>query len=352
MTTKHEFLEALSQRLAGLQDAERDRLMDYFEEMIDDRLEMGMDEAAAVSALGNLDDLIRDAAPSALMPLAPAGTGRFEGDIQEVQLHLKNADGSIQFGTLPEGMSAQLNASAENVFTWSLEGGVLTVREVGEARRGFFRQSQRISITLGDARVGKLIADSYGGDICIDALEFGEMAVLSSSSGDIEVRRFACEGRTEITVRSGDVELNDVRCASDLKIESVSGDVSLRRVQADSLRMRTTSGDIDIEELEARTIALGATSGDVSATGLQAAASFACETTSGDVDVNGILTPDLRISAASGDIDLHLPRGAWRIEAQSRSGDVRLPRSVSSDDTAGSVKLNTASGDITVRVAD
>ena len=352
MTTKHEFLEALQQRLSGLQDAERDRLMDYFEEMIDDRLEMGMDEASAVSALGSIDDLIRDAAPSAMAPLVPAGSGRFDGEITEIHLHLKNADGAVCLGRLPDAMSAQLNASAENVFTWSLEGGVLTVREVGEVRRGLFRQSQRISVTLGNARVGRLIADSYGGDIHLDGLEIAEMAVLSSSSGDIEVKHVTCVGRTEITVRSGDIKLSDARCQGDLKLESVSGDVTLKHASAGSLRLRTTSGDIEIETLSAQTVALGAASGDVDASMIRAGTSFTCETTSGDVDVDGIAAPDVRISAASGDIDLKLPRGAWRIQAQSRSGEVQLPETVPAGEVIGTVQLNTSSGDILVRTKD
>lgn len=54
---KRAFLERLQAALAGLPDAERERQLAYYEEMIDDRVEEGMSESEAIAALGPVDQL-------------------------------------------------------------------------------------------------------------------------------------------------------------------------------------------------------------------------------------------------------------------------------------------------------
>ncbi len=57
---KQEFLNEISARLKGLPDEEIRRSIDYFSEMIDDRMEDGMSEEEAVEAAGSVDDAVND----------------------------------------------------------------------------------------------------------------------------------------------------------------------------------------------------------------------------------------------------------------------------------------------------
>ena len=54
---KQAFLDALYHHLKALPKAERQQHIDYYAEMIDDRMEEGFDEEAAVGALGNTADI-------------------------------------------------------------------------------------------------------------------------------------------------------------------------------------------------------------------------------------------------------------------------------------------------------
>lgn len=54
---KQEFLRRLSAALSALPDEERARSMDYYAEIIDERMEDGADEGAAVAALGAPEQL-------------------------------------------------------------------------------------------------------------------------------------------------------------------------------------------------------------------------------------------------------------------------------------------------------
>jgi uncharacterized membrane protein len=54
---KAEFTQQLSTALIGLSDEDRNRSIDYYTEMIDDRMEDGMAEEEAVAALGSIDEI-------------------------------------------------------------------------------------------------------------------------------------------------------------------------------------------------------------------------------------------------------------------------------------------------------
>ena len=57
---KQEFLNEITARLNGLPEQELQRYIDYFSEMIDDRIEDGMSETEAVEAVGSIDDAVND----------------------------------------------------------------------------------------------------------------------------------------------------------------------------------------------------------------------------------------------------------------------------------------------------
>ncbi len=55
--TKAEFIEQLSTTLKGLSDEDIKKSLDYYEEMIDDRMEDGKSEEEAVGGLGTIDEI-------------------------------------------------------------------------------------------------------------------------------------------------------------------------------------------------------------------------------------------------------------------------------------------------------
>ena len=307
---RQELLEALRQRLENLPESEMRRQLERFAEMIDDRVEMGMPETDAVAALGDPDKLIADS----LLPAAAAPEARDYGDaIREIHIHMKNADARVCGGILPEGMTARIEASERNVFTWSLENGVLTLTEEAGNRRALFRRDSALTLTLSDISPEKLIADSYGGDLKIEGINPRELTVLSTSTGDIRVSRLSCDGRAEVTSRSGDIALNDVQTGGDCKLENMSGDIEMNRLTAASLRGRAASGDIDGMSVQAGTVALGAASGDIHVEALSASASILCETTTGDI----------RLSLTGGPYDID-GRGGIPVRLNTRSGEIRV----------------------------
>ena len=57
---KQEFLDALEARLLGLPKKEIEERLDFYGEMIDDRVEEGLSDEEAVAAIGTVDDIVFD----------------------------------------------------------------------------------------------------------------------------------------------------------------------------------------------------------------------------------------------------------------------------------------------------
>ncbi len=55
--SKTEFIEQLRAALNGLSEEDLKKSVDYYEEMIDDRIEDGISEEEAISGLGNIDEI-------------------------------------------------------------------------------------------------------------------------------------------------------------------------------------------------------------------------------------------------------------------------------------------------------
>ncbi len=66
--TKNEFSAALREALFGWPEADVARTLEYYEEMIDDRIEDGMPEEEAVAAMGSIGDILNTVAADAPLP--------------------------------------------------------------------------------------------------------------------------------------------------------------------------------------------------------------------------------------------------------------------------------------------
>ena len=71
-----EFLEALKARLWALPEADIQCSLDYYSEMIDDRMEDGLTEEEAVAAIGNLEEIVQQILGETPRPPVSADFGK------------------------------------------------------------------------------------------------------------------------------------------------------------------------------------------------------------------------------------------------------------------------------------
>lgn len=68
---KEQFLAAIRERLEGLPPGDLERTLEYYREMIEDRMEDGLTEEEAVQAIGPVDDIAAQILAETALPLLP-----------------------------------------------------------------------------------------------------------------------------------------------------------------------------------------------------------------------------------------------------------------------------------------
>ena len=384
--TKREFLEKLNERTARLSEAERDKLLEYYGEIIDDRMEEGLTEAEAVAALGDPAALTCDYAAPAAEGVAPEvqPAGENVAALNGLRIRVDSADVTIARGTLDNGAAAQLRFSDPARFEWRMDGDVMEIVEKSPEGPRFSLQrvlhllsspAQHVKVTLAAPLDGAFSYAAGGGDLTLEGAAFGGGAGIDSASGDVTLRTFDCGGDLKLSTRSGDVRLEGVRVAGSLRvhlasgdlasthlsvagesrIDAASGDIDLRKPDLEALAISTASGDIELFQGSAAATEIHAASGDVDLKAMECNPTLAIETATGDVSLGRCIALETRVKTASGDVDVRLARleCGYDIVANSASGDVRLP-----DDNPPAreglrqprLAIRTASGDIDVKI--
>ncbi|MDO4865955.1 MAG: DUF4097 family beta strand repeat-containing protein [Clostridia bacterium] len=373
------FLDALRGLAGALSEEERARLIDYYAEMIDDRMEEGLSEDAAVADLGDPAELVRDLVSAQPAPSASRQERSETVDaLRDVRIRVFDADVAVIRAPLANGAAAQLRFSDPGHYTWRMAGDALEISENEGQRRGFFRLKQpTVTLTLSGRLPGALTFEGRGGDLRLDGVELGGDLAITSSSGDINLSDVTCASEIGFSLRSGNLSMTRVAAHGALRAEALSGDIEVLRLSVDDdAWLRTTSGDITLREVRCGALTLAATSGDIeldrghalatsvhTSSGdvwlieLESDPTLSVETASGDIDLARSIAVETVLQTASGDVDLRLsplPCG-YDIAADTRSGDIQLPRNNPPAQPGARqprIAIRTASGDIDARIAE
>jgi len=340
--TKDQFLTALSGALSALSETDRKITLDFYSEMIDDRIEDGMDEGDAVAALGDIDEIIREVlaelpAEDRAAAETPAVSNRmtFTESIHALDIASKDVCLTLLHGDLPEGETARVVLSPADVPFMSCEitDGTLTLCRIrNEARDsignllkkfiGLRGVSLRCEITLSSKALHNACIRSASGGVRISSLAFEEELNVESLSGSVQAEAVSAPTLC-IHTTSGALRLSDATfsvfsgstASGSLKVEnlsgkrmtldSASGPIRLSTVRVPSLELSTASGSIHAEDVAAATLETGAASGSVRLSSVTAE-SVAIGTASGSISVEDArVANELSANAASGSIKLN-----------------------------------------------
>lgn len=378
---KQTFLDELNRLTASLSPQERDRLLDYYREMIEDRVEDGILEEEAVAALGDPADIAREFANTA--QAAPRDASQTVSQLRHLRVRVLSADVAIVCEPLSNGAAAQLRFSDPTRFTWRMDGDTLVVEEPipqgGHRGLRWLRQvlsvdDTKATVVLGDALPGDLTFNSGSGGLELEAIQIGGEALLHSGSGNMKLKHASFAGGLEATSGSGDMRMDDLRLggnlsvktssgdaecsglvvSGELRLETASGDVELRGCEAGRLTAVAASGDIEVDRCRMDAASIHATSGDVRLDELENDQELTAKTTSGDIDLTRCIARRTQINTASGDVGLRLeplPCG-YDISTNTVSGSIEFDEACAgSGDPQPKISIRTVSGDITARLA-
>ena len=366
-----DFLNALAAGLAGSPD--KDAVLEYYQEMIEDRMEDGMDESSAVAQLGSVEEILSRCVQSLAVtkPVPPTGISRVEIREQEFDVTiLPTREPTYRAEFQPEGFH-----------DCTLENGVLRIvrRRIERKHPLFSRSPAELTLYLPEGAYEALDVNTASGNLTVRQ-DFGAIRV-TGASGNVELL-CSCPGKTAVqtasggvslqgifgddvvlqtasgdqklvgkfrTARlksvSGDLELSRAGFAEKLEIETVSGDGELADVLAGELRVRSVSGDQHMERVCAESVTLESKSGDLDLEEALSRSDFRCKTVSGDVDLQRCDGLRMTFTTVSGDVSGSL-QSPKRFTGRTVAGEVHLPGTSGE----GTCDVTTVSGDIDLEV--
>lgn len=302
--TRAEFLTQLDHRLSVLSKEEADEYLDYYAEMLADRMEDGMSEEDAVASLESVDTI------AARILGAAYTTPKKKTDGQRtaiIAICIVSAVALIAIA--PISLLAGLfgyNRVGSEVITSSGTNVVITEETpmVDFTGSGMFRVDPQditaLDVTWISGYVDFEVWDEpeigiceYGGDIAHYESIGGTLyinhdsAVFDNSSGDLTI------------VLPRDIAENMLE---DISIHVTSADVMINGINALRLKLSNISGSVQVDGSFGEVIV---------------------ETTSGDATVSGSME-SVELTSISGNVYLYCDEALRSLEADSTSGDVTV----------------------------
>lgn len=364
--TKEHFLNSLSNRLHTLPNDERQRILEYYAEIIDDSIERSMSESEAVDSLGAIDAIVRDILgnessktdefphfTSAIVPITAGHEPLHSIFIKDPSADIKirpctESDGSCNIDFFP--------VECKDDYRISNEDGILSIRRIKPLKKrpkvshnfGLFQisveQNCRLTINLPVTELRKLTIEGLRGDIdCNGVKNCAEIAV-QATSGNIELEEIECQILSAQNF-NGDLSLSQVTCNGEAKLSTKSGDLSIEdSTFVGSMTGNTTNGDLKFEDSNCNgDLHLTTASGDLSVDNCHCSGDVDARSANGalsleDSDCNG----DLSLTTVSGDLSIDDCHCSGNVSLRSANGDLEL----NNLEIADNFELHTVSGDI------
>lgn len=266
---KRQFLASLDKKLSKLNNEERRRQLDYYEEMINDRIDEGLSEEAAVERMGTVQGvaakILSEATPEqmakkkkigvlgwigialgALILTVAALVALYVIDRAEDSLDVDIDDiieerMGLDDGWILGGSDAEINASEVGSvdIVWSC-GGVTVDETEGRSIVIKAGDSDALEYQIKDGVLYIETVENYAGKANLKVLipeDIMQMMPLSlvSSGGDITVDG-ECFSAMDIVISGGDVRINPEN-AAEVNVVSSGGNVTLELDEDDAFVM-------------------------------------------------------------------------------------------------------------------
>lgn len=258
--TGQEFLQRLEMALGNLTDSQKQEVMAYFKEYLD---EAG-DNAEAIAELGNPEEVAKELVgqfqekgileeKSSQLTVRESLT-----DVTNLQITLHDFDVIVEQDDVAEVLVEAIE-EVQDLLTISRESGQVTITQ-----RADWSRYQTISI-LGLFSV----KTTSGGRVTVKVPRSAtfERLTLTSRDGDAELSGLTAN-QSIVTLTNGDLDLNSCRIAN-LKLTLQNGDAELDNLASDSIFGKLQNGDCEIVKSQVGMAELHLANGDLSLDGVE-----------------------------------------------------------------------------------
>ena len=250
-----EYLYRLKKALNKRNVPETDDILQYFEEIINDRVEQGESLEEVLNDLGEPEQIVKafggkEETKEKERYDESSRHGHFVYyGIRTVKIDTQSFD----FKILPSG-------SEETILEYDSDDDSLMHDQIGDTLGieqdfpygqgvGILKKMFHGSFSGGDATLHvpdgcNIIFNNVSGDVEMEGLRLNKLD-LDVVSGDIEMEDVTSE-RMKVNTVSGDVDMDDVCVGQTLKIEAVNGDVDAGHISCKDVGINTVNGDIEL----------------------------------------------------------------------------------------------------------
>ena len=363
--TRNEFLQALDARLDGLTDAERQGILDYYGEIIDDSAEDGMGEEAAVALLGDVGAIARE-----LLENRPAGgEGAADkcvrsGEGGESKDEASAEDSAHMDGGQSAGQNALVVSRSQSIpgafskvvvrdfnaalillpsqsgevalvtqesryvtYKITREDGVLTIEK--QDKRPWYQRifdwMKDLTLTVRLPGGVSLDAQTINADVSATGLEVCEMR-LDTRNAVVLATSCRATGALVMTTDNGAIVARDCS-AQNLSGKTSNSKASLAGVRAEAVHLKSSNGAMTVEDVEAGRLACSTTNGGISLCNVSAA-EVSASTSNGRVTFSGLrASQSIELCTTNASIRGALPGtlGDYAVDSGTSNGRNSLP---------------------------
>ena len=383
---REQFLAALRARLTELPQADLERTLQYYREMIEDRIEDGMSETEAVADVGDPVELaaailqkpvkqrtmharggmsrgkrialtvcavvmavagvflVGDGAVKAAAVFSGgSGTTKeytFAGNVISA-LEIESGAAKVELVPATDGICrVQCTESANLKYKVWLNDGTLHVER--QSKWSLFPVSLKedaLRICLPERNYDSLWLKASSGGVGIPEGFRFNVAIVSASSGGIA---FAADVAEELNLHasSGGIAVSNAS-PSELIVTASSGGVTMSRMSPRSIEAHVSSGTLRLEAISCGNLSAESSSGAIRLSDVIAEGKITLECSSGSIKLDDCDAAELRIQCTSGSVSGHLLTPKV-YNASATSGSVRVPAS----GAGGICEVHTTSGSI------
>lgn len=321
---KAEFLKSLEEKMKGYDEIDITGVIDYYSEMIDDRIENGMTEEEAIEKLGNVESMLLEIRKFLPVPLEGHSVGK---GFSKVWIDDSSADITF-YPSSDDSAYVECMENEDVSYDIGCEGDSLKIKRImkGKWMKRFLKFSLEKRVKL---------------KVYLPKREY-ESLQISTKHGDIDIRDFIFE-KTEIKNLAGDVTIENGR--GDIFVTCMAGDLEIIGEGYGEIEARLTAGDITIENASANRVWVDCTNGDITLKRLFAK-EIDVKAVNGDIDLKEVDAGDYHLESVTGDIEGSI-LSYKQVEAKSVMGDVKV---VNDRSATGSLFAKTVMGDIDIKV--
>ena len=279
-------------------------------------------------------------------------------DSAEVDVILKTGkDGEI---LIEETSSAEL--SEDSKVRWQLDGTTLFLKYENQFWNIFSfllgDTDRTLTVTVPEDLVLDILeVDVASANITTDPLQ-AVTAEFDASSGDMDITLKGNMKKASFDSSSGNISAS-LENADQVQADASSGNISITMNSAEEVYCDTSSGGISLALETAGQVKTDASSGNISIA-LETAEQIKADTSSGRVSIAFNSADQVSVDTASGGVTLTVPEDAdITLSYSSASGDLTSQlamamdgRSYISGSGAGKVSISTASGDLSILLAE